>query len=56
VTLSEPLTACYPAEEYHREYCRRNPAQAYCQAVVAPKVTKARQRFLAKRKQPASGR
>ena len=56
VTELEPLTTFYPAEAYHQEYYRRNPEQAYCQAVVAPKVAKARQQFLAKLKQPASAR
>ena len=56
MTELAPLTAFYPAEAYHQEYYRRNPEQAYCQAVVAPKVAKARQQFLAKLKQPASAR
>ena len=45
VTTLEPLTEFYPAEEYHRDYFRRNPAQPYCQAVVAPKVAKFRKQF-----------
>lgn len=45
VTVLEPLEAFHEAEEYHREYFRRNPAQPYCQVVVAPKVAKFRQRF-----------
>ena len=56
VTELEPLTTFYPAEDYHQEYYRRNPEQAYCQAVVAPKVAKARKQFLAKLKQPAGAR
>ncbi|MBI3953147.1 MAG: peptide-methionine (S)-S-oxide reductase MsrA [Chloroflexi bacterium] len=50
VTELKPLTAFYPAEEYHREYYRRNPDQPYCQVVIAPKVAKLRQEFLAKLK------
>lgn len=46
VTTVEPLTAFYPAEEYHAQYYRRNPWQPYCQVVIAPKVAKARQKFL----------
>ncbi|HEX7118415.1 MAG TPA: peptide-methionine (S)-S-oxide reductase MsrA [Longimicrobiales bacterium] len=46
VTRVEPFEAFYPAEEYHREYYRRHPTQPYCVAVVAPKVAKARKRFL----------
>jgi peptide-methionine (S)-S-oxide reductase len=36
----------YPAEGYHQEYFERNPAQAYCQFVVAPKVAKFRKEFV----------
>lgn len=36
----------YPAEEYHREYYRRNPEQPYCQVVVEPKVAQFRARFM----------
>lgn len=46
VTEVEPLEEFYPAEEYHREYFRRNPAQRYCQAVIAPKVAKFRKQHL----------
>jgi peptide-methionine (S)-S-oxide reductase len=46
VTTVEPLDVFYPAEEYHREYYRRNPSQPYCRAVIAPKVAKMRQKFL----------
>ncbi len=45
VTEVAPLDAFWPAEDYHSEYFRRNPYQSYCQAVVAPKVAKFRQRF-----------
>jgi len=50
VTKIEPLAAFYPAEEYHREYYRRNPNQGYCRAVIAPKVAKLRSKFLEKLK------
>ena len=43
----------YPAEDYHREYFRRNPRQSYCRAVIAPKLTKFRSHFKDKLK-PAS--
>ena len=36
----------YDAEGYHQEYFARNPRQAYCQVVVAPKVAKFRKQFL----------
>jgi peptide-methionine (S)-S-oxide reductase len=45
VTEVVPLTAYYPAEDYHQGYFRTNPMQPYCQAVVAPKVTKFRKQF-----------
>ncbi|OLB47861.1 MAG: peptide-methionine (S)-S-oxide reductase [Gemmatimonadetes bacterium 13_2_20CM_2_65_7] len=50
VTTIEPLKAFYPAEEYHREYYRRNPNQPYCRAVIAPKVAKLRTKYLQKLK------
>lgn len=50
VTEVVPLTKFYPAEEYHQRYFERNPGQGYCQAVVAPKVSKFRSRFLDKLK------
>jgi len=50
VTEVEPLTEFYPAEEYHRDYFRLHPDQAYCRAVIAPKVAKARKAFLEKLK------
>ena len=53
VTEVKPLDAFYPAEEYHRDYFRRNPDQAYCRAVVAPKVAKVRKLYFDRLKQPA---
>lgn len=50
VTTIEPLKTFYPAEEYHREYYRRNPNQGYCRAVIAPKVAKLRSNYLEKLK------
>jgi peptide-methionine (S)-S-oxide reductase len=40
VTEVEPLETFYPAEPEHHEYYRRNPGQAYCRVVIAPKVAK----------------
>ena len=51
VTKIEALKTFHPAEEYHREYYRRNPNQSYCRAVIAPKVAKLRSKYLAKLKQ-----
>ncbi len=45
VTEVVPFTAFYPAEEYHRDYYRRNPTGGYCQMVIAPKVGKFRSKF-----------
>lgn len=46
VTQIAPLATFYPAEAEHQDYFARNPRQPYCQVVVAPKVAKARKRFL----------
>jgi len=51
VTKVAPFTAFYEAEDYHQEYFRRNPEQAYCRVVIVPKAVKFRQRYLAKLKQ-----
>jgi len=48
VTEVVPLTAFYPAEAYHRNYYRRHPEQAYCQAVIAPKLAKFRKAHAAR--------
>jgi len=54
VTEIKPLDKFYPAEEYHRDYFRRNPNQAYCRAVIAPKVAKVRKLYLDRLKQPVA--
>lgn len=46
VTEVSSLSNFSIAEDYHQEYFARNPYQPYCQAVVAPKVTKFRKHFL----------
>ena len=45
VTAIEPMAAFHAAEDYHRDYFRRNPAQGYCRAVIAPKLQKFQKRF-----------
>jgi len=45
VTELEPLRVYFPAEDYHQGYFRAHPQQAYCAAVVSPKVAKFRQKF-----------
>ena len=51
VTEVAPLTKFYPAEDYHRDYYQRNPAQGYCRAVIEPKVAKFRKQYLDRLKQ-----
>jgi peptide-methionine (S)-S-oxide reductase len=46
VTELLPFHAFFPAEEYHRNYFARNPGQAYCRAVIEPKVAKFRKQFV----------
>ena len=45
VTELRALDEFYPAEEYHREYFRRNPEKAYCRMVISPKMSKFRAAF-----------
>ena len=40
VTEVVPLAKFYEAEEYHQDYFRKNPDQAYCRFVIAPKLQK----------------
>ncbi|MBK8478898.1 MAG: peptide-methionine (S)-S-oxide reductase MsrA [Opitutaceae bacterium] len=40
VTEIVPLSKFYEAEAYHQDYFRNNPDQAYCRAVIAPKLKK----------------
>ncbi len=53
VTQLVPIERFYPAEDYHREYFRRNPSKPYCQAVIAPKLSKFRAHFQAKLRKSA---
>jgi len=50
VTEVAPLSVFYPAENYHQNYYAQNTNQPYCRAVIAPKVAKARSKFLDKLK------
>lgn len=45
VTEIVPFEAFYPAEDYHKNYLDNNPENAYCQAVVRPKVDKFKKVF-----------
>jgi len=55
VTEVVPFTNFYPAEDYHRDYYRRHPDQAYCAAVIAPKLEKFRKRHAARLKGAVAG-
>lgn len=45
VTEIAPLTEFYVAEDYHQEYFSQNAGEPYCRVVIAPKVSKFRERF-----------
>lgn len=45
VTEVAPLSAFYVAEEYHKEYYKKNPENAYCQIIINPKLKKVQQQF-----------
>ncbi len=48
VTTVEPFTTFYPAEDYHKDYFKRNPNEGYSQFVIAPKLVKLEKGFLDK--------
>jgi peptide-methionine (S)-S-oxide reductase len=50
VTEISPLINFYPAEDYHVNYYELNPGNAYCQAIVRPKVEKFKKVFAKKLK------
>jgi len=50
VTQIQPFTAFYSAEDYHKDYFKRHPKQAYCKLVIAPKLAKLREHYLEKLK------
>ncbi len=54
VTEVEPLQEYHPAEPYHQDYFARNPAQGYCQVVIAPKLAKFREQY-AEHLRPGAG-
>lgn len=45
VTEISPLNNYFKAEEYHQNYYTKNPKQAYCNAVIPPKLEKLRTLF-----------
>lgn len=45
VTELAPIGEFYEAEEYHHDYYAKNQIAAYCQTIINPKVSKAREHF-----------
>jgi peptide-methionine (S)-S-oxide reductase len=45
VTEIVPLDAFYPAEDYHRDYFKKNKRAPYCQLIIEPKVEKLQEKF-----------
>lgn len=45
VTEVVPFEEFYKAESYHQNYFAKNPRQAYCQVVIAPKVDKFQKQY-----------
>ena len=53
VTETVPFTIFYSAENYHQNYCKLHPDQAYIQKVSLPKVAKLRKAMAGKLKTDA---
>jgi peptide-methionine (S)-S-oxide reductase len=45
VTQLEPFDVFYRAEEYHKDYYKRNPNQTYCRLIISPKMSEFREKF-----------
>lgn len=45
ITEITELEAFYKAEDYHQDYFKNNPENAYCQIVINPKLAKFKQKF-----------
>lgn len=45
VTQVEPLKDFFSAEDYHKDYFRKNTSAPYCQLIIEPKLEKVRKRF-----------
>ena len=48
VTEISPISAFYPAEDYHQNYFNLNQGQGYCEYVIRPKVEKFKKQYKAK--------
>ena len=46
VTEVKPLTEFYEAEDYHKNFYKKNEDAPYCQIVIAPKLKKLQERFV----------
>lgn len=51
ITIIQPSSAFYPAEDYHKDYYNLNGHEPYCQYVIRPKIEKFRKVFKGKLKQ-----
>jgi peptide methionine sulfoxide reductase msrA/msrB len=45
VTEAKPLEKFYPAEDYHKDYYKKNSHKSYCIMVISPKVKKIKKEF-----------
>lgn len=45
VTELKPFETFYEAEDYHRNYFKKNQDQPYCQLVISPKLEKLKEKF-----------
>lgn len=45
VTELSPLDAFYKAEDEHQDYFHKHPEASYCQLVIEPKISKARNHY-----------
>lgn len=45
VTSVEPLQTFWEAEDVHQDFERTNPYNGYCQAIISPKLAKAREYY-----------
>jgi peptide-methionine (S)-S-oxide reductase len=45
MTELSPAETFWRGEEYHQDFFAKNPNQGYCNAVVSPKMAKARASF-----------